>query len=132
MKKTEETKKNKPADEAVQAPYVPASVILFGNEHDPLTENEEAQAGKDEEKFHEDEEKPDDDEETFDDGGDDVFDPWKDDDEDEVDGIGQAEAPAQEVDLRAVEVQVGHARHNGDDQIDQALFVPPLGVWGRR
>ena len=83
MKKTEETKKNKPADEAVQAPYVPASVILFGNEHDPLTENEEAQAGKDEEKFHEDEEKPDDDEETFDDGGDDVFDPWKDDDEDE-------------------------------------------------
>ena len=77
MKKTEETKKNKPADEAVQAPYVPASIILFGNEHDPLTENEEAQAGKDEEKFHEDEEKPDDDEETFDDGGDDVFDPWK-------------------------------------------------------
>ena len=57
--------------------------------------------------------------------------PDQDDDQDEVDGIGQAEAPAQEVDLRAVEVQVGHARHNGDDQIDQALFVlVPGGLGG--
>ena len=56
--------------------------------------------------------------------------PDQDDDEDEVDGIGQAEAPAQEVDLRAVEVQVGHARHNSDDQIDQALFVLVPGSLG--
>lgn len=56
--------------------------------------------------------------------------PDQDDDQDEVDGIGQAEAPAQEVDLRAVEVQVGHARHNGDDQIDQALFVLVPGSLG--
>ena len=45
------------------------------------------------------------------------------DDEDEVDGIGQAEAPAQEVDLRAVEVQVGDARHHCDDKVDESLFV---------
>ena len=56
--------------------------------------------------------------------------PDQDDDQDEVDGIGQVEAPAQEVDLRAVEVQVGHARHNGDDQIDQALFVLVPGSLG--
>ena len=57
--------------------------------------------------------------------------PDQDDDQNEVDGIGQAEAPLQKTDTGTVEVQVGHTCHNGDDQVDQTLFVlVPGGLGG--
>ena len=49
--------------------------------------------------------------------------PDEDDDEQQVERIGNGESSAQEVDARAVEVQVGNTCHHGDDEVDEALLV---------
>ena len=49
--------------------------------------------------------------------------PDEDDDEHEVERIRDGKAPLQKVHGGAVEVQVGHTRHNGDDEVDEAFFV---------
>ena len=49
--------------------------------------------------------------------------PDEDDDEQQVKGVRDGEGHAQEVHRRAVEVQVGDARHHCDDKVDESLFV---------
>ena len=56
--------------------------------------------------------------------------PDQDDDEQQVHRIRQGEAPLQELHAAAVEVEVGHACHHGDDKVDDAFFVLVPGLFG--